>query len=200
MSPYGEGLKVEHEKVLHPLDDARNPACGRCGWRTYPLWGPHDCQTPHDIQRTRHVAGHILSQLSFYRIPAEQKVHALAVAIAFSIAADVPDAERADVKWKKLADEVTNMIQKHKGQNPATTVQDVSRRPKLKIKKKRKEHCKKCVRYLHGRCVCGWQCPCYDGTKEHEMIDKTKIGEGHGRTKQAHRKGRQALSIRKRRR
>lgn len=135
--PYGrDNLTIMYEKILHPLTTNQNPACRRCGWRTYPHWGPHDCLTPPDETRMRHLAGSLLAHMSFWREPPELQTYTLCRAIAFMIAANVPDSERAQMKWQKLADEITALIPKLRT-TPAKTVQDVSKSV-LRVKKGKK--------------------------------------------------------------
>lgn len=88
MPQYGKNLEAQH-RTVHGYSIEENPYCSKCGLRTYPRWGPHDCTSRPDVKKIRHVAGDIIANLHFYRIPAEQQLAALAEALAFSFARNV---------------------------------------------------------------------------------------------------------------
>src|SRR5688572_14519827 len=101
---FGENLAVM-QNLRHPMSDPENPICQRCGFRTYPRWGEHDCITPVDVTKMRHVTGDLLSNLHFYRIPIEMQVGSLALALAWTMASNCQPS-RIHTKLRSLFPEI----------------------------------------------------------------------------------------------
>jgi hypothetical protein len=88
--PYGKDLEVQ-ASTQHSMTMTDNPFCPRCHLRTYPRWGPHDCAAD-DLQKIRHTAGSILTNMHFYRVPAYHQIRALVEALAYTMALNIhPD-------------------------------------------------------------------------------------------------------------
>lgn len=129
----GDDLRVAH-KTRHSMRVDTNPFCEDCGFRTFPQWGNHACRekiTEAELHRIRHVAGDIISNLHFYRIPAIDQCCALAEALAFVFAANVhPD--RVAKKWEGVERQIlklmrTQLTRQAQGTNAENLVMDVAR-------------------------------------------------------------------------
>ena len=115
-----------------------NPFCPRCGFRTFPQWGAHDCALPFDTRLMRHTAGNILSNLHFYRIPAGVQIAALIEALAYTIGANLeptrlpPILEATGLQVTRLATEESDRVKaKTANDNPVMEIT----RSRLKAKK-----------------------------------------------------------------
>lgn len=115
-----------------------NPFCPKCDWRIYPAWGEHACGI--DMRQTRNVAGDLITQLGFYRIPGETQVHALAEALAFALAANVSPLKAHRV-WKGFKSRIEELMRlqldrQQRNRQSENLVMDI-RRPRLTAKKRR---------------------------------------------------------------
>lgn len=149
-NPYGPGpspfeLRVSvAEKLRHPMSNTDNPFCPRCGLRTFPLWErPHDCSQSADVARVRHLAGDFLSNLHFYRVPAEVQLAALAQALGFALGDYVVPGKlepklNGILEWVKGQARAQNLRVANNRQ-AANIVMDVNR-PRLRVKKGGKKH------------------------------------------------------------
>ena len=176
MPYYGDDLRVAH-KLRHTMDNTENPFCSSCGFRKYPSWlvGEHECISKVEVARIRHVAGDMISNLHFYRIPPAMQVAALAEALCHVVGTNVQPGDFLDVKWKKLKDQMTTLIYNQserveKASHNPNPVQDINRKRSIVVKKKKggpdAPRCKNCDTFLHGRCRCGWHCPCYNSPSD----------------------------------
>lgn len=137
-SPFELRVSVA-DRWKHSMSIMDNPFCTKCWYRTFPIWGPHACEPNPDPRRMRHLAGDILSNMHFYRVPAEMQIAALAEALAYTLATNV-HPEMVETKWRALQpklysammDQVTRIIG---GTNLANVVMDVNRKRSLKVKR-----------------------------------------------------------------
>lgn len=134
--PYGQDLAVM-EKTRHAMSDTENPYCTRCGFRTYPRWGEHDCTGAIDTARIHHVGGDILANLHFYRVPVEVQVAALAEALAWTFSTNcLPN--RIEAKLRAMFPIVLQVATRTVGQaRPETVVQEIGKKRGLKARVKR---------------------------------------------------------------
>lgn len=117
---------VERTSVTSRLPHAAvtkdpNPYCKRCGWRTYPLWGPHDCRQgipvdPEQVARIRHIAGDLLSTLHFYRRSPEEQVAALVYAFSYALGRNC-EPRRALKRWRGIQPKIEKLIRREAGGN-----------------------------------------------------------------------------------
>ena len=83
-----------------------NPHCARCGWRIYPLWGPHACGAPTDEARINQHVLRLMADLHFYRFVPKDQVGILAIALGRVIAANQRDGRGLFAGLVPLIDEV----------------------------------------------------------------------------------------------
>ncbi len=108
-----------------------NPICRRCGYRTYPRWGPHGCRqgsptTNADLKKIGHWAGHVLSNFDFYRIPPTIQVEALAMALSYALGR-YTNGPRGARRLQSIVPVMLRIIRKQGGLDPYTMVQSLGR-------------------------------------------------------------------------
>lgn len=116
-----------------------NPICRRCGFRTYPAWGEHNCKIKPDPVKIRHWAGMITSYLDFYRVRPEMQIAALLLALAYILGRNT-DGERGVAKFVKAVPWVKRTIHRQGGLDPRLTVRSLAtpKNGKLTARKTRK--------------------------------------------------------------
>jgi hypothetical protein len=122
-----------------------NPICRRCGYRTYPRWGPHDCRaggdpvTDEQLKLIGHWAGYMLSNFDFYRLPPVIQVEALVIALSYALGR-YTNGRRGIEKFRRAVPSIERLIQQQGGLDPYTMVQSLGRlhrRSRLKARKVR---------------------------------------------------------------
>lgn len=116
-----EDRYVVREKLPHAtVEKDDNPYCPTCGWRTYPMWGPHSCKvkgtpiTEEYLKRVRHVAGDLLSNLHFFRHQPEEQVASLVLALAYALGRN-REPRRALKTWRGIQPKIEKLIRREGG-------------------------------------------------------------------------------------
>lgn len=136
MPQYGKNLEVQH-RTIHGFSIEENPYCSKCGMRTYPRWGPHDCTSRPNIEKIRGISADIISNFHFFRVPAEQQLSALAEAFAFTAARNI-----RPTRLKAKLDAILPVIRKlamRQASGPTETIVADLVGPRMTIKRKVKK-------------------------------------------------------------